>query len=66
MQYEIYEQKLFCPDDETPPDAPPGEGWEPFAAYGTVEHNGLRSSLGGRLETFGVVVWRRRVDSEEK
>jgi hypothetical protein len=53
--YEVYTQMVFRGDP-----APPGEGWEPFAAHISVEHNGLRESLGGGLEEYGEVVWWRR------
>lgn len=54
--YEVHTQRVFR--GEAPP---AGDGWEPFAAHISVEHDGIRESLGGGLEAYGEVIWWRRV-----
>ena len=49
---EFYEQRLWTDDDE-----PPGPGWQVIGVYGSIEHNGLRDSLGGAHVALTVVVW---------
>lgn len=55
--WEIYEQRLYENDE------PPGSGWEPFGVIGSVEHNGIKESLGGGYEHWAVVYWRRLKES---
>ena len=50
-KWDVYEQRLW---KDSPPE---GEGWTPIGCYGVVQHNGLRESLGGGYENYGVVVW---------
>ena len=48
---EFFEQRLWT-DDE-----PPGPEWQVVGVYGTIEHNGIRASLGGGHDVMTVVVW---------
>ena len=60
-EWEIYEQicydGAFSHEDTQPPEGP---GWEPFGVIGSVEHNGIRNSLGGGYEHRAVIYWRRK------
>lgn len=53
VTWEVYEQHVYNDDEK------PGPGWEPFAAVGNIEHNGLRESLGGGYESRHIIFWRR-------
>jgi hypothetical protein len=57
-EYEVYTQRVYRGEG----DPPVGEGWEPFAAHISVEHDGIRE-----LEAYGEVIWWRRIinDPEE-
>ena len=53
--WQVHRQDVFEGDQ------PPGEGWEPFAAAATVEHEGIRESLGGGLGIVGEIIWWRKL-----
>jgi hypothetical protein len=58
-RYEVYRQDVWDGDD--PPHRRAGDlPWEPFAASISVEHDGMRESLGGGLRAQGETIWWRR------